>query len=184
MRGGTHALPEPVHRPTRAGRQRRSARQGRRPHRRRRRQPSTRHRAGRCDRPSAHLPALVAGRPLRRVRRTPVRRDHRHDPVRPATERDPAAGRPARQADRGHRRPPGRAGQRPAARRRAGATPPRGGRRRGGGIAAPARDRGCVPDPGPEPAAPDARALHRLGGRGPGRDQHRLDPPARAACRA
>ena len=44
-------------------------------------------------------------RPLRRVRRSPVERDHRHHPVRAAARRDPAAGRPARQADRRHRRP-------------------------------------------------------------------------------
>ena len=47
--------------------------------------------------------------------------------------------------------------------------------------AAPARHRGRVPDPGAQPAAADAGALHRLGGRRPGRDEHRVDPAARPA---
>ena len=42
---------------------------------------------------------------------------------------------------------------------------------------------GPVPDDRAQPAPADARALHRLGGRRPGRDQHRLDPAARAARR-
>ena len=104
-RGGNHALPEPGHRPTRARRQRRAAGQGRRPHRRRRRPLSARHRARRRDRPAPDLPALVAGRPVRRVRRAAVERHDRHHPLPAAPGRDPAARRPARQADRRHRRP-------------------------------------------------------------------------------
>ena len=46
------------------------------------------------------------------------------------------------------------------------------------GLAPPAGPRGAVPDAGAQPAAADARALHRLGGRGPGRNVHRLDPAA------
>ena len=67
-------------------------------------------------------------------------------------ERDPAARRPARQADRRHRRAQGRPRQRPPPRRRRGPAPPRRRRRRGGRPAAPARDRGRLPDPRPQPA--------------------------------
>ena len=52
------------------------------------------------------------------------------------------------------------------------------------GLAPPPRHRGPVPGRGPEPAPADAGALHRLGGRGPGRDEHRLDQAARARTSA
>ena len=41
-----------------------------------------------------------------------------------------------------------------------------------------------VPDDRSQPAPADARALHRLGGCRPGRDEHRLDPAACSARRA
>ena len=116
-------------------------------------------------------------------RGTTVARHHRHQPLRPAAERDRPARRPPRQADRRHRRAQGRARQRPPARRRRRQAPPGRGRCRGVRAAPPPRDRGCVPDPRSQPAPADPGALYRLGGRRPGRDEHRLDPAARTACR-
>ncbi len=78
----------------------------------------------------------------------------------------------------------GRARERPAARRDRGQAPPRRRRRRRHRAPAPARHRGPLPDGRPEPPPARAGALHRLGGRGPGRDVDRRRPPARASRRA
>ena len=93
------------------------------------------------------------------------------DEVPPAPERDPPAGRPARQADRRHRRAQGRPGQRPPPRRGRGRAPPRRRRRRRRRAPPPARDRGRLSRTlARNLRLPVAGALHRLGGRRPGRD--------------
>ena len=100
--------------------QRRADRQGRRPHRRRRRPLPAGHRARRRDRPAPDLPALVVVAAFDDAGARLSNDDHRHHQVPAAPERDPAARRPAGQADRRHRRPQGRARQRPPPRRRRG----------------------------------------------------------------
>ncbi len=60
---------------------------------------------------------------------------------------------------------------------------PRGGGRGRGRAAATAGGRGPLPHHRPQPAPAPPRALHRLGGRGPRRNVHRLHPAARAARR-
>ena len=107
--------------------------------------------------------------------------DDRHRQVPAAPERDPPARRPAGQADRRHRRPQGRPGQRPAPRRGRGPAPPGRGRRRGGRAAPPARHRGRATGRSPANLRPaDPGALHRLGGRRPGRDAR--SPRSSCAC--
>ena len=171
-------LSQAIGRPAR--RHRRADRQGRRPHRRRRRPLSARHRPGRRDRPAAHLPALVARRAVRRDGRPARRRDHRHHAFPAATRRDPAADRPARQADRRHRRTARSCASTTCAWTTSMVGSTCRGRCRRGGAAAPARHRGGLSDTGPTCGCrrPSATSTGRTSIRS---RQHRLDPPARAA---
>ena len=110
-----------------------------------------------------------------------ARADHRHHQVQPAAARDPAQGRPAGQADRGHRGAQGHPRQRRAPRRDRWPAAGRGGRRRGGRARPAAGHGGPVPDGRPRAAPRRPRAVHRLGGRRSARQHDREHPAARPA---
>ena len=138
----------------------------------------------RRDRPAPDLPALDVGRRPRSQRRAAAHLDDRHRQVPPAPQRDPPARGPHGQADRRHRRAQGRPRQRPAASTRSTA-------RTAWWRSTSARPACCAGSASsgptgrvaPQPAAARQRALHRLGGRRPGRDLGRVDQAARPARR-
>ena len=121
-----------------------------------------------------------------RAERVSRRPTHRHRPSSASAPTRSCCGADLhRQADRRHRRPQGGARQRPPARRRRGRAAPRGGRRRRGGPRCAGSGWKPSRDARPPPRPADPGALHRLGGRRPGRDVDRLDqaasPPRRAS---
>ena len=155
---------------------RRADRQGRRPDRRHRRPLSAGDRPRRQDRAPSDLPALGGRRELRRARRPArARRPSTSTSSSSATTRSCSA---ADLMDKQIVDIDGRKVVRVNDLRLdeiEGTAPPGGGRRRSRRAAPAAGHRGPVPDGRAQPAPARSRALHRLGGRRPGRDLDRLD---------